>query len=542
MLKNIRNEIDVDSVVTNSLEVNSSAVINGSLSLPSDEITADSARFGSIEITGNMSVLGSTSNIDNLSVVDPLIRLNQGGTLVSTDVGIYADQGSNQSSAMFLDASDDTWKVMKDISTLIQPVSTLDTGEASYGDFRCDGMQSAIVVTDQVQSSGSISASLVTLSSAITGSTQATTKSYVDNLIKSSVYNDDDSLTSNRTITMAGRYMYFQGSTGSMQIDSSGKLQLENGTSCAFNMSDTGASTGSRLFRQQVDGGIWSLLSRNNIDTSTTKTIMSANHTTGNVTINNDLTVNNDLTSDNLVCSEYIGVDSVSPRVGFVKRSGVYPSIMLASGANLDIGCTTESSIISPNSGTYTSVMSVQASKIVAKTLLRINDGDYSLPSLAFESASDLGLYKVDSTTIGISGNLQVDGSLDLSGGTMTLPDAISFTTNITGFSAGGTSVPFTLRKVGDIVTMYMPLLSFTSTGIGTCKTASSLPTGYYNTNHATICTYSVFHNSRYIVAQMIVLATGIVNFYKIHLTSGYRIDYDNFIGQIPYQMVQWRV
>ena len=91
---------------------------------------------GNVTISGNLSIIGNASeiNVDNLSVAEPLIKLADGNTADTIDIGIYAqyNDGQDKYSVLYRDASDGKWKLATGLTEEPVPGSDIDlTGLAT---------------------------------------------------------------------------------------------------------------------------------------------------------------------------------------------------------------------------------------------------------------------------------------------------------------------------------------------------------------------------------------------------------------------------
>ena len=91
---------------------------------------------GNVTISGNLSIIGNASEItvDNLSVAEPLIKLANGNTADTIDIGIYAqyNDGQDKYSVLYRDASDGKWKLATGLTEEPVPGSDIDlTGLAT---------------------------------------------------------------------------------------------------------------------------------------------------------------------------------------------------------------------------------------------------------------------------------------------------------------------------------------------------------------------------------------------------------------------------
>jgi len=91
---------------------------------------------GNVTISGNLSIIGNASeiNVDNLSVAEPLIKLADGNTADTLDIGIYAQYNvgntqaaeDNRYSVLYRDHDDGKWKLATGLTTKPEPGSDID--------------------------------------------------------------------------------------------------------------------------------------------------------------------------------------------------------------------------------------------------------------------------------------------------------------------------------------------------------------------------------------------------------------------------------
>jgi len=144
---------------------------------------------GNVTISGNLSIIGNASeiNVDNLSVAEPLIKLADGNSADTIDIGIYAqyNDGQDKYSVLYRDASDGKWKLATGLTEEPVPGSDIDltglsattlvvdvlesntlTGTDANGDVTVtpNGTGHVLLVTDTVclGESGDASVSLIT--------------------------------------------------------------------------------------------------------------------------------------------------------------------------------------------------------------------------------------------------------------------------------------------------------------------------------------------------------------------------------------------
>jgi len=101
---------------------------------------------GNVTISGNLNVIGNASeiNVDNLSVAEPLIKLADGNSADTLDIGIFAqyNDGSDKYSVIYRDATDGKWKIVSGLTNEPTPGS----------DISLAGLEATTLVVDVLES------------------------------------------------------------------------------------------------------------------------------------------------------------------------------------------------------------------------------------------------------------------------------------------------------------------------------------------------------------------------------------------------------
>ena len=104
-----------------------SASISGAMSSQSISTSANASIGGNLTVTGDLTVNGDTVqvNVATLQVEDPMIKLGQGNSADSLDLGFYGlyNDGSDKYAGLFRDESDGKFKLFKDLAS--EPTATV---------------------------------------------------------------------------------------------------------------------------------------------------------------------------------------------------------------------------------------------------------------------------------------------------------------------------------------------------------------------------------------------------------------------------------